>query len=369
MDTIAVHETGGQVARLVWEWESDGSGNAVGRTAAPVPGLIFSAALLPGGGSGQPSANYDVVVRDVFNALGGGTSVLNADRVDGALENRSNAAPELVSFWPDSVRTTSGMVQINVTNAGANKVGRIELMIARFLGLKVADVDVPLTGGGDGKVLQYAGPAQGKWVALSGQAEMVDGGAVTLKGSPTFAAVSVTGNLGAASANISGNAALGTVEVAGLATLLDLLVSGANVNFERATSGVVVNLSGYRNVGYGAAFVGSIAGGTKMTPTIIAEDQEAFVITGVGYDGTGDVELARVIFAQDGVPTGGAMAGKIIFQTCDPGTNQLRTVAELDKTGKLTTFFGVRMPGLPTSASGLATGDLWNDGGTVKVVL
>lgn len=41
----------------------------------------------------------------------------------------------------------------------------------------------------------------------------------------------------------------------------------------------------------------------------------------------------------------------------------------LDRTGKLELLSGkLRLTGLPTSASGLSTGDVWNDSGTLKIV-
>lgn len=43
--------------------------------------------------------------------------------------------------------------------------------------------------------------------------------------------------------------------------------------------------------------------------------------------------------------------------------------ADLDMDGNdLLNVGGLNMSGLPTSASGLSSGDVWNDGGTLKVV-
>jgi hypothetical protein len=119
-DVITVTETGGQIATVVYEWESDGSGDAVGRTAAVVPGVLFSVTTSPGSGDDAPTDNYDVVVKQGFFAPGGASvNVLSTDLAGGDLANRDSAAPELVSWWPGEVLPVGGMIQIEVSNAGS----------------------------------------------------------------------------------------------------------------------------------------------------------------------------------------------------------------------------------------------------------
>lgn len=192
VDPLTVTESGGQVAVIAWEWTADAGGAATGKTSVVVPGVLYGCAVVPGTGGDQPTDNFDIVVKQAFTVLGGGETTLNVDLAGGHLQNRSNAGPTWRGFWPDDVYPLQGKIVIEVSNAGAGKRGRVELAVARYLALQISDVAVPLTGGGDGKVLQYKQPGQGKWVALSGEAVMADEGAVTLQGSPTFTAVTAT---------------------------------------------------------------------------------------------------------------------------------------------------------------------------------
>lgn len=199
VDTLTVTDTGGQVAVVSYSWTADGSGNATGQTSVDLPGVLFGAALMPAAGGTAPSAGYDVVVKQVFSTVGGGTTVLDTDLAAGSLADRSGTGAEWVPFWPDDVYRVGGRIRIEVTGAGSGGQGRIELQVARFLALKMTDIEVPLTGGGPGSLLQYRAPAQGKWVPLSGEATVADGGAVTLQGSPTFTDVTATGDVTAGS--------------------------------------------------------------------------------------------------------------------------------------------------------------------------
>lgn len=177
-DAITVTETGGQVVTVVYEWTSDGSGNATGRTTAVVPGLLFGAVCVPGEGSDQPTDNYDVVVKQAFLDVAGDVVVLSADLADGALANRSNAAPLYSAFWPDDVLPLGGMVQIEVSNAGAVKQGRVEIAIARHLAIQTHELS--LVGGSAGQVLQYSAPGLTQYVTISGDGTLAAGGALTL---------------------------------------------------------------------------------------------------------------------------------------------------------------------------------------------
>lgn len=179
-DALTVTETGGQVVVVSYEWESDSSGNATGRTSVMVPGIVFSAVTTPGAGDDAPTDNYDVVVKQVFTAVGGGVNVIAADVADGDLANRDSAAPEVVNFWPSTVVPFSGYVQIEISNAGNANTGRVEIAIARHLALRTSDL--MLVGGSPGQVLQYEAPGLVKFVTISGDGTLADGGALTVSG-------------------------------------------------------------------------------------------------------------------------------------------------------------------------------------------
>ncbi len=177
-DVLTVTETGGQVASVVFEWTSDGSGDAVGRTAAVIPGILFAASTQPGTGAEEPSAAYDVVVYQVFSTLGGGTAVIEVDLAEGDLADLSAVAPTYHGMWPSEVRPLAGMIQIEVSGAGAANEGRVELAVARHLALQTHELS--LVGGTAGQVLQYSAPGLTKYVSLSGDGSLADGGAFSL---------------------------------------------------------------------------------------------------------------------------------------------------------------------------------------------
>lgn len=177
-DVLTVTETGGQIVTVVYEWTSNGSGAATGRTNVVLPGVIFSASVQPGTGSDQPTDQYDVVVKQAFSALGGGVDLLSTDLAEGDLLNQGNGAPAWYGFWPDDVRPVGGMIQIEVTNAGATKKGRVELSVARHLAIQTHELS--LVGGSLGQFLQYLSPGLTQYVTLSGDATLADGGALTL---------------------------------------------------------------------------------------------------------------------------------------------------------------------------------------------
>jgi len=179
-DTLTVAETGGQVVTVVYEWTSDGSGVATGRTSVVVPGILFAAVCTPGTGSDQPTDQYDVVVKQAFAAVGGGTNLLSTDLAESDLLNRGSGAPTFNPFWPTDVRPVAGMIQIEVANAGAVKKGRVELSVARHLALQTHALS--LVGGSSGQILQYSAPGLVKYVTIHGDATLADDGELTVSG-------------------------------------------------------------------------------------------------------------------------------------------------------------------------------------------
>lgn len=181
-DTLTVSDTGGQVALVTYEWTSDGSGDATGRTTVNLPGILFSAVTLPGAGSDAPTANYDVVVKQVFTNLAGSVTEIATDLAGGELQDRSDTGVESVNFWPSVVTPTTGRIQIEVSNAGSTNQGVVTIAIARHLALQTHELS--LTGGSSAQLLQYSAPGLTKYVTVSGHVSMADGGAVTI--APTF---------------------------------------------------------------------------------------------------------------------------------------------------------------------------------------
>lgn len=197
-DAITVTESGGQVAILTYSWTSDGSGNATGRTTAAVPGILFSCGTGPGAGDDQPTDNYDIVVYQAFDAVGGGVNVLTgSDKAAGALADRDDTASESVDFWPSVVTPVAGYIEIRISNAGAANTGRIDLAIARNLAIQTTELS--LVGGSAGQILQYSAPGIPQYVTMSGDATIAAGGAVTITGGAgtgTVTSVAVSGSDG-----------------------------------------------------------------------------------------------------------------------------------------------------------------------------
>ena len=178
-DSITATDTGGQVVSVVYEWTSDASGDATGRTTAILPGLLWACLTEPDT-TDVPTDNYDITITQAFTSVGGGVVQLATDLVSGDLANRDDTAAEYVSFWPGNVYQAGGFIEINVSNAGDTKAGRVELLIARHLSMQTTEL--ALVGGSSGQILQYSTPGVAAYVTVSGHATIADGGAVTIPG-------------------------------------------------------------------------------------------------------------------------------------------------------------------------------------------
>lgn len=180
-DALSVTYSGGQFSVIEYEWTSDGSGDATGRTSENVPGVLYSIATVPSA-TDAPTDDYDIVVKQVFDDLSGNDVVLASDVISGAAADRDTADTEIVEFWPTDLFQTHGKIQIEVSNAGSAKAGKIRLFIYRTLVIQYppgGSNGIPL-GGAAARILQYTSPATAKWVAMSGDATIADGGAVTV---------------------------------------------------------------------------------------------------------------------------------------------------------------------------------------------
>jgi len=182
VDSITVDNAGGNIARITYNWTSDGSGNATGRTTTVVPGVLHSVIFTPSG-SAAPTDNYDVVVKGAVQNLDDTYTTINYDEAGSQCLNRDTATAETVYFYPESTLPHTGFVVIEVTNAGSAKAGRIELFIERTM-LPIANLPYGIpTGGSSGQIIQWESSGNGKWITLSGDATIADGGAVTVSAS------------------------------------------------------------------------------------------------------------------------------------------------------------------------------------------
>lgn len=176
----------GYFSVLRYEWTADGSGNATGLASAPSPGLLYMAVTIPATGTDQPSDNYDIVVKERYAAPGSGTVLLSTDLAGGALANRDNVATERVEVWPDVWKQVGGYLQIEISGAGAGKKGAIEIHVFRTLAFRMFDIGdsvgegLPI-GGATTQILQNNGSGEAKWVTMSGDVTIADGGATTLQ--------------------------------------------------------------------------------------------------------------------------------------------------------------------------------------------
>lgn len=386
-DVITPSTPAGDVTSLVYEITADSSGNATGQTSVVVPGVLFACGVVPGTGGDLPSDNFDLVVNQGFAAVGGGSvSWLGTDLAGGALANLDNASTSLVTFWPDEVVPVAGRIQIVASGLGNGKKVRVELQIARGLRLQRSEAAVPLTGGAAAQVLQYLGPGAAKFVTLSGQAAVADGGAVTLQGSPTFTSVSAgTGTfssaLAALSLAVTNAIAAATLTLSGLltgaaATFSGLLTAnggaslrGSTVERVREGAAAILNVKGYRDTGYTTELAAYGARGTELVPTLVDAGKEILLLDAFAHNGSSFVNVARISMQMGVTPASGDMPGEIEFFTVPEGSESLVSRAVIESNGRWRVKSGkVQLDSLPTSSAGLGAGEVWNDGGTLKIV-
>lgn len=106
---------------------------------------------------------------------------------------------------------------------------------------------------------------------------------------------------------------------------------------------------------------GSNTGGTNAV-TADGETLGQIIFKGV-HTGSGAITSANITCKQDGAADASDAPGKIVFGTC--GLTSSGTPAErltIDSSGNII------IANIPTSASGLASGTLYSDGGTIKIV-
>lgn len=221
-DTITIEDTGGFISKLVYDWTSDGAGAATGRTTSVVPGILFGIATTPDT-TNVPTDLYDVVVKQAFTNTSGGVTVLAADLTAGAVANRSSTVVQWTDFWPTSILTSGGFIQIEVTNAGGAKEGRIEFYVYRTLAIIPEGGNGLPFGGVTTQLLQNSANGAAKWITMSGDATIADGGNLQLVDPLLIEGLTMTGILIAGTAPTTLTNADGTLRIAALDGTGDLL--------------------------------------------------------------------------------------------------------------------------------------------------
>lgn len=133
---LTEEDVGGLFSKLVFDWTSDASGDAVGLSTTDIPGVISSIYTAPNTTDAIPSDNYDVVVKEVLPNQAGVDTALASDILSSEALNRSNATNELTNLWPGQLYHASGKLQIEISNAGDTKEGKTILFIHRTLSVE-----------------------------------------------------------------------------------------------------------------------------------------------------------------------------------------------------------------------------------------
>ncbi len=177
--------TNGYFTKIVYEWTSDSSGNASGVTSDNVPGLLYQITTSPSAVA-IPTDNYDIVLQQVFVDRDGASQTLATDVANSLILNRDTATTEQVEYWPSTFRKVSGKLKFTISNAGNAKQGRIEAYVFRSISIEgtTSGSNTPI-GGVSGQILQWESTGTAKWITISGDATIADGGAITISGSST----------------------------------------------------------------------------------------------------------------------------------------------------------------------------------------
>lgn len=110
---------------LTYNWTSNAAGNASKTSIWPISGYIVKVITNPG--STAPTDNYDITL----------TNSDGIDVVHGELANRDTAnSEEIVPVPSDNVTVyggsaVSGLLTLNVSNAGDSKVGVVKVIFER----------------------------------------------------------------------------------------------------------------------------------------------------------------------------------------------------------------------------------------------
>lgn len=146
-----------------------------------------------------------------------------------------------------------------------------------------------------------------------------------------------------------------------------VLLRGISWNGSAWVPGQAVFYVGNQSAGYKVG-IGTESPNTKLDVrgtddaqvTIVGPNNAPGETAGIDFryhNGADTTKIARILAV---VGSGGG--GDIDFQTASSGSGTYTTKFRVKRGG------GLNAGSLPTSASGLSAGDIWNDGGTLKIV-
>jgi len=113
LDSRTDKYTGAHIRLVVWDWESDESGDVSEETSAAVAGLLRRVVTVPDSGDTQPSDQYDIELQDEQGV----------DLLGGSGANRSNSSAEQII--PDPAVAVGSRLTLVVSNAGDTKGGTV----------------------------------------------------------------------------------------------------------------------------------------------------------------------------------------------------------------------------------------------------
>lgn len=168
-------------SRIEYTWTSDASGDFQFRADENVPGIIFSISTVPDS-SNPPTDNYDITIQQQLIDPDGNYVTVGTDYAYGVGLNRDDTNPEVAEVWPSQFGQITGIPLVTIANAGNATSGKCSVIIYRTLGY---DPNTPPTGsvpvgGASTQLLQWHSNGTAKWITMSGDATIADGGAVTV---------------------------------------------------------------------------------------------------------------------------------------------------------------------------------------------
>lgn len=128
--TLSAKTIGVHVDRYVYDWASDDSGDVNDTNTQLIEGILENVSFVPGSGGSQPSANYDVTIKDEqdIDILGGrGVNLSNstASRIKPAVAMHDGTTAHVGAV------VVADSLEIVVANTGDTKSGTIILYVRK----------------------------------------------------------------------------------------------------------------------------------------------------------------------------------------------------------------------------------------------
>lgn len=109
------------VARIEYDWTSDGSGDAEETSTEYYTGLLYAVAFIPDSGGTQPTDAHDITLTDENSV----------DLLAGGGADLSNAANTYLASSDNLLPVVMTKLTCTVANAGASKGGKVIVYIVR----------------------------------------------------------------------------------------------------------------------------------------------------------------------------------------------------------------------------------------------